>query len=223
MIAVEGYIDVISMSAGGFAHTVAPLGTALTEDQLALLWRMSEEPILCFDGDKAGRRAAYRAVEIALPHVGPGKIAALRIAARGAGSRRPRPGGGCESRRGRAALRPAVVRHALDARDGGERRLDTPSGAPPWSAVSSTRFTPSSDETVRKHYRSEMEARLRALFGTAADLTRRRASPASVEPWTERPLVRQAVLKPRDESSRPRSRRARSCGAAAPPFPRGRR
>ena len=49
------------MVTAGFAATVAPLGTALTEDQLALLWRMADEPILCFDGDEAGRSAAYRA------------------------------------------------------------------------------------------------------------------------------------------------------------------
>ena len=69
VIAVEGYIDVVSMSLAGFANTVAPLGTALTEDQLTLLWRMTDEPILCFDGDKAGRRAAYRAIDVALPQL----------------------------------------------------------------------------------------------------------------------------------------------------------
>src|SRR3974390_2768800 len=61
LIAVEGYVDVIAMVTAGFPATVAPLGTALTEDQLALLWRMADEPGLCFDGDKAGGRAAYRA------------------------------------------------------------------------------------------------------------------------------------------------------------------
>ena len=78
MIAVEGYVDVIAMVTAGFAATVAPLGTALTEDQLALLWRMADEPILCFDGDDAGRRAAYRAVDLALPQLKPGK--SLRFA-----------------------------------------------------------------------------------------------------------------------------------------------
>ena len=54
LIVVEGYVDVIAMVTAGFGHTVAPLGTALTEHQLALLWRLTPEPILCFDGDKAG-------------------------------------------------------------------------------------------------------------------------------------------------------------------------
>jgi DNA primase len=73
VIAVEGYIDVIAMTAAGFAHVVAPLGTALTPEQCALLWRMAEEPILCFDGDKAGLKAADRAIDTALPLIGAGK------------------------------------------------------------------------------------------------------------------------------------------------------
>ena len=71
IIVVEGYMDVIALSEAGFPQTVAPLGTALTEDQLKLLWRMAPEPTLCFDGDAAGRRAAFRAVETALPHLQP--------------------------------------------------------------------------------------------------------------------------------------------------------
>lgn len=78
VIAVEGYVDVISMTAAGFGHVVAPLGTALTPDQCELLWRMAEEPILCFDGDRAGRKAAARAIDTALPLIGPGK--SLRFA-----------------------------------------------------------------------------------------------------------------------------------------------
>src|SRR6266496_4125979 len=73
VIAVEGYVDVIAMVTAGFEATVAPLGTALTADQLVLLWKMADEPILCFDGDGAGRRAAYRAVDLALPLLKPGK------------------------------------------------------------------------------------------------------------------------------------------------------
>ena len=65
-------------STSGFAGSVAPLGTALTENQLALLWKMADEPILCFDGDRAGQKAAYRAADLALPHLKPGK--SLRFA-----------------------------------------------------------------------------------------------------------------------------------------------
>ncbi|MBS0242170.1 MAG: DNA primase [Proteobacteria bacterium] len=72
IIACEGYMDVIALAEAGFGEAVAPLGTALTEDQIQLLWRMSSEPILCFDGDSAGQKAAFRAVETALPHLRPG-------------------------------------------------------------------------------------------------------------------------------------------------------
>src|SRR5690606_6718409 len=75
---VEGYVDAIALVVAGFQGAVAPLGTALTEDQMGLLWRMSDEPVLCFDGDNAGKRAAYRAVELALPLIGPGR--SLRFA-----------------------------------------------------------------------------------------------------------------------------------------------
>jgi DNA primase len=78
LVVVEGYVDVIAMVGAGFPASVAPLGTALTENQLALLWRMADEPILCFDGDRAGQKAAYRAAELALPLLAPGK--SLRFA-----------------------------------------------------------------------------------------------------------------------------------------------
>jgi DNA primase len=78
LVVVEGYVDVIAMVGAGFAASVAPLGTALTENQLALLWKMADEPILCFDGDKAGQKAAWRAADMALPLLLPGK--SLRFA-----------------------------------------------------------------------------------------------------------------------------------------------
>jgi len=72
LIVVEGYMDAIALAEAGFPETVAPLGTALTEDQVRLLWQLAPEPILCFDGDAPGRRAAFRAVETVLPHLRPG-------------------------------------------------------------------------------------------------------------------------------------------------------
>ncbi len=67
MYVTEGYMDVIALHMAGFDEAVAPLGTALTEDHLRALWRVVREPVLCFDGDKAGQRAAARAAERALP------------------------------------------------------------------------------------------------------------------------------------------------------------
>jgi DNA primase len=72
VIAVEGYMDVVALSEAGFGQSVAPLGTALTEDQVKLLWRMCPEPILCFDGDSAGQKAGFRAIDTVLPHLKPG-------------------------------------------------------------------------------------------------------------------------------------------------------
>ncbi len=72
IVVVEGYMDVVALAEAGFNEAVAPLGTALTEAQVQLLWRMANEPILCFDGDSAGRKAAHRAVDTALPLLKPG-------------------------------------------------------------------------------------------------------------------------------------------------------
>ena len=69
----EGYTDVIALNRAGYAEAVAPLGTALTESHLHALWRMAPEPVLCFDGDEAGKRAAYRAAERAIPLLEPGR------------------------------------------------------------------------------------------------------------------------------------------------------
>lgn len=77
-LAVEGYMDVIALHQAGFTYAVAPLGTALTEGQIEELWRLAEEPILCFDGDNAGQRAMARAAERGLPILKPGK--SLRFA-----------------------------------------------------------------------------------------------------------------------------------------------
>ncbi len=69
VVVAEGYMDVIALHQAGFGNAVAPLGTAVTEEQLGLLWRLAPEPILCFDGDTAGWNAAGRAAERALPYL----------------------------------------------------------------------------------------------------------------------------------------------------------
>ncbi len=83
VVAVEGYMDVIALHQGGFGGAVAPLGTALTAEQLGALWQLSPEPVLCFDGDAAGARAAARAAEVALPLLAPERT--LRLATLPAG------------------------------------------------------------------------------------------------------------------------------------------
>jgi DNA primase len=73
LIVTEGYVDAIALAEAGIATAVAPLGTALTEEQLEMVWRAGPEPILCFDGDRAGVAAAYRALDRALPMIGMGR------------------------------------------------------------------------------------------------------------------------------------------------------
>ena len=73
LIVVEGYMDVVSLASKGFHNAVAPLGTAITETQLNILWKDTNSPIICFDGDKAGKQASFRATEIALKLLKPNK------------------------------------------------------------------------------------------------------------------------------------------------------
>jgi DNA primase len=83
LVVVEGYMDVIALHQAGFTGAVAPLGTALTDEQFSELWRLSPEPVLCFDGDGAGGRAAARAAETCLPLLAPDRT--LRVATLPAG------------------------------------------------------------------------------------------------------------------------------------------
>ena len=77
LVVAEGYMDVIALARAGFEGAVAPLGTAITEEQLRLMWRVSPEPVIALDGDAAGQRAAQRLIDLALPLTGPGQ--ALRF------------------------------------------------------------------------------------------------------------------------------------------------
>ncbi len=163
VIAVEGYIDVIAMVTAGYEATVAPLGTALTADQLALMWRMADEPILCFDGDDAGRRAAYRALDVALPLIKPGK--SLKLAAL--------PDGQDPDDLVRSGGRDAVedVLHAarpladiLWARESEAGPLQTPERRAALEARLAEVTATIADETVRRYYRQDFAVRLRRLF-----------------------------------------------------------
>ena len=91
IIAVEGYMDAIALAGAGFGQCVAPLGTALTPEQLQLMWRMAPEPILCFDGDSAGRKAAFRAIDTAIPILKPGFSLRFTFLQGRARPRRPDP------------------------------------------------------------------------------------------------------------------------------------
>jgi len=164
MVVAEGYMDVIALHRAGVPQAVAPLGTALTEDQIRLLWRIAPEPIVCFDGDAAGRRAALRAAERALPLLAPGR--SLRFAALP-------PGEDPDSllaRRGAAAVRAALdsARPLIDLlweRETEGRRLDTPERCAALETTLRKAIGRIGDESVRGHYGRLIRDRLDKLFG----------------------------------------------------------
>src|SRR5262245_52593395 len=172
IIAVEGYMDVIAMCRGGFPETVAPLGTALTAMQLALLWRIAPEPVLCFDGDKAGIAAAHRAVDLALPLLVPGQ--SLKIALLPEGQDPDdllRNGGGPALAAAVEASEPLadmLWRRALDAND----RL-TPERKARFETELLGQCAGIADQTVRTHYLADMRRRLRELWYQTPSADRR--------------------------------------------------
>ncbi len=163
LIVVEGYVDVIAMVSAGFEATVAPLGTALTEDQLILLWRMAPEPILCFDGDAAGRRAAYRAVDLALPLLQPGK--SLRFASLPEGQDPDdliKNGAAEAMREVLGSARPLA--EVLWLRESESANLETPERRAALEARLAEILRMIGDETVRRYYRDDLKDRLSNLF-----------------------------------------------------------
>jgi DNA primase len=163
VIAVEGYVDVIQMVGAGFPHTVAPLGTALTERQLQILWRMADEPILCFDGDKAGIRAAERAADLALPLLQPGK--SLRFALLPAGQDPDdliRSGGAEAMRAVIAAARPLV--DLIWGRETEAHVFDTPERRALLEQRLREVARTIGDESVRRHYVQAFQERINAFF-----------------------------------------------------------
>jgi DNA primase len=163
VIAVEGYIDVIAMVTAGYEATVAPLGTALTADQLALLWRMADEPVLCFDGDDAGRRAAYRAADLALPLLTPGKSLKFAALPDGQDPDDLAHSGGREAIADVLAAASPLAR-IIWSRETEAGPFDTPERRAALEARLSAVTATIGDETVRRYYRQDFGARLRQLF-----------------------------------------------------------
>src|SRR5262245_53516085 len=163
VVVVEGYVDVIAMANAGFEATVAPPGAALTAEQLVLLWRMADEPTLCFDGDAAGRRAAYRAVDLALPLIKPGK--SLKFASLPEGQDPDdlaRTGGREAINEVVGAARPLSAMLWMRETEAGA--FDTPERRAAFEARIAEVTATIGDDSVRKHYRREFEDRLRHLF-----------------------------------------------------------
>ncbi len=164
IIVVEGYMDAIALSQAGFEQAVASLGTAFGENQLRALWRIVDEPVLCFDGDEAGRRAARRTAERALPVLVPGK--SLRFA------RLPddRDPDDLVRSDGPAALR-AVLERAqaivdlIWSSEIEQVRPDSPDRRARLSQSLLALVSGIRDATVRRYYEAEILSRIRERFG----------------------------------------------------------
>jgi len=166
IVAVEGYVDVIAMTQVGFAETVAPLGTALTADQCALLWTLNPEPILCFDGDKAGRKAAFRAIEMALPLIGAGKSLRFALLPEGQDPDDLARSGGAEAI-GEVISRAQPFAEMLFVRETEGQSFETPEKRAALERRLRELTGVITDETLKKHYVADMAQRLNAMFGTA--------------------------------------------------------
>jgi len=166
IVVVEGYVDVIAMVTAGYEAAVAPLGTALTEDQLGLIWKMADEPVLCFDGDSAGRRAAYRAVDLALPHIKPGKTVKFALLPEGQDPDDLLRSGGREAiAEVIGAARPlADMLWQRETEAGG---FDTPERRAGLDNRIAEITNLINDPSVRKYYRQDLDERVRALFAPA--------------------------------------------------------
>ncbi len=163
LVAVEGYVDVIAMVTAGFAAAVAPLGTALTEEQLALIWKMADEPVLCFDGDAAGKRAAYRALDLALPHLQPSKSLKFATLPEGQDPDDLLRSGGREAvAEVIAAARPLADMLWLRETEAGS--FDTPERRAGLDRRIGEVTAAIGDGSVRKYYRQDLEERIARLF-----------------------------------------------------------
>ncbi len=164
LIVAEGYMDVIALAQAGFPAAVAPLGTALTEEQIALLWRLAREPVLCLDGDAAGQRAGQRAAERALPLLRPGSSLGFALLP---------PGEDPDSflrNRGPPGLRSVIDRarplaDLLWLHETEGQPLDTPERRAGLRRRLRDSVGRIRDPDVREAYQQEMEARFIERFG----------------------------------------------------------
>jgi DNA primase len=163
VIVVEGYVDVVQMVGAGFGHTVAPLGTALTERQLEILWRMADEPILCFDGDNAGLRAAHRVVDLALPLLKPGKSVRFALLPAGQDPDDLIRAAGAEAMAAViGAARPLI--DMVWARETETAVFDTPERRAALEARLRELGNTIQDESVRRHYAQALAEKVAAFF-----------------------------------------------------------
>lgn len=174
LVVAEGYVDVIALDRAQFP-AVAPLGTAITEAQLRLLWRLTPVPVLALDGDKAGQRAAARAAELALPLLTPGKSLRFALMPEGQDPDDVLRQSGAEAL---AALIAAAtpLAQVLWQQAVAEAELDSPEGRAAFDNGLKALLARIADPSVRRHYQADFRNRRQALFAHL-QVTNRTAPP----------------------------------------------
>ncbi|MCH2076945.1 MAG: DNA primase [Rhodobacteraceae bacterium] len=164
LVVAEGYMDVIALSEAGFTATVAPLGTAVTENQLALLWRMADEPLIALDGDTAGLRAAMRVIDLALPLLEAPKSLRFAIMPEG---KDPDDLLKAEGPPAMSALLEAAVPlvHLLWRRETEGKNFDSPERKAALDKALRGALTLIKDPSLRGHYGEEVKRLRMKLFG----------------------------------------------------------
>jgi DNA primase len=194
LVVVEGYMDVLALHQAGFTNAVATLGTAFTERQMEQLWLLAPEPIICFDGDRAGEAAAARAIDRMLPMLKEGHSFRFAFLPEGMDpDDLVRSQGASAFTQCLRNARPLI--DVLWLRERAEQPLDTPERRAAFEARLDALLADIANTRVRDHYRREVRNRLFAL-------------------WRERPS-------PRQSSSRAPARVPPNSGSMPPPSPRG--
>ncbi|SMY08726.1 DNA primase [Flavimaricola marinus] len=164
LVVAEGYMDTIALSEAGFGATVAPLGTAVTADQLQLMWRISPEPVIALDGDTAGLRAAMRVIDLALPLLEAGKSLRFALMPQGMDP------DDLIRAQGAGAMR-AILENALPLvqllwrRETEGKVFDSPERKAALDKVLRDAIKVIPDPSLKSHYGEELKELRRALFG----------------------------------------------------------
>ena len=188
LLVAEGYMDVIALAEAGFKATVAPLGTAITEDQLQLLWRMHDEPIIALDGDTAGLRAAMRVIDLALPLLEAGK--ALRFCLMPEGQ----DPDDLLKAQGASAMQRLIDQsiplvQLLWRRETEGKNFDSPERKAALDRSLRGAITKVRDPSLRRHYGEEVNRLRRTLFDGARSNTRRDWQPRGARFEQVKPMV----------------------------------
>ena len=166
LIVAEGYMDVIAFARAGLGHAVAPLGTALTENQLKLLWRAGDEPVICLDGDSAGSKAAALAAERALPLLEPGRSLRFVFLPDGADPDDIVREHGAQALRD-AVASPQTLSEVLWNREKDLEPLDDPDRRAGFRKRIRALVAKITDPDVKAEYRAEFDRRLDDVFASS--------------------------------------------------------